>query len=121
MHLETYYGVYLGLCAGVIVWLGWTFHRSGSVVLRDAFQSAAVAQAITRLLDIGFYLVSVGYVAVTYCTFWHEIDSYPAAFESAVSKVGGFLLLLGFAHVVNLLVLALFRRRGAAANGAAGA
>jgi len=122
LYLATYYVLYLGLCAVLIAWLGRALHRSGAVVLQDAFGgNTMVALSVARLLDIGFYLVSVGYVAITYRTFWQLIDSYRSAIESAVGKAGGFMLLLGFAHVLNLLILAIFRRRGAAPNGTAGA
>lgn len=116
--LATYYVLYLGLCAGLIFWLGRTLHRTGSTFLNDAFAgNTSVVRAVAHLLDIGFYLVSIGYVAVTYRAFWQMIDSYSAALESVVAKVGGFMLMLGFAHLFNLLLLAIFRRRGSAASG----
>ena len=70
-----YYVVYLGACALLIAGLGWTFHRAGQVFLKDAFAgNTTLVDAVARLLDIGFYLVSVGYVALTYSTLVQGID-----------------------------------------------
>jgi hypothetical protein len=120
MYLEAYYASYLGLCAALIFWLGWTLHRAGSVFLSDAFGgNATLVRAVAHLLGVGFYLVSIGYVGVSYRTFWQQINSYEMVAQAVSANVGGFLLLLGFAHLFNLLLLAIFRRRGSAANGVA--
>lgn len=119
-YFVIYYWVYLGACALLIAGLGWTFHRAGKVFLKDAFaENTTLVDAVARLLDIGFYLVSVGYVVLTYST------NFPMADRSWLlkivsMKVGGLMLLLGVAHLFNLLLLALFRQRRAA-DSAAGA
>jgi hypothetical protein len=118
MYLEAYYATYLGLCAAVILWLGRTLHRAGIVFLNDTFAgNAPMVQAVGQLLDIGFYLVSIGYVALSYQPFWPQLNGYGIVIKEVIMKLGGFMLLLGFAHLFNLLLLALFRRRGGV-NGA---
>jgi hypothetical protein len=122
IYIEAYYWLYLGASAILIAALGWTFHRAGGVFLRDAFaENARLVDAVARLLDIGFYLVSVGYVAMTYSTLMTTIDlSWMLKIVSM--KIGGLMLLLGVAHLFNLLLLALFRqRRAPASTHAAGA
>jgi hypothetical protein len=120
-YLGTYYCVYLGACALLIAALGRIFHRAGRVFLKDAFAgNTTLVDAVARLLDIGFYLVSVGYVAISYSTEWPIID-YATLAKIAIAKVGGLMLLLGVAHLFNLLLLALFRQRRMAAASTAGA
>jgi hypothetical protein len=110
-HFVTYYCVYLGACALLIAGLGWTFHRAGGVFLKDAFVgNTTLVDAVARLLDIGFYLVSVGYVALTYSTYLPTMD-LSWVLKIVSWKVGGLMLLLGVAHLFNLLLLALFRQR----------
>jgi hypothetical protein len=118
----TYYCVYLGVCALLIAGLGWTFHRAGRVFLKDAFAgNTTLVDAVARLLDIGFYLVSVGYVAMTYSTYLPSMD-LGWLLRIVSWKAGGLMLLLGIAHLFNLLLLALFRqRRAPSAASAAGA
>ncbi|MGA3131545.1 MAG: hypothetical protein ABSD59_12135 [Terracidiphilus sp.] len=121
-HFGIYYCVYLRACALLIAGLGWTFHGAGRVFLKDAFAgNTTLVDAVTRLLDIGFYLVSVGYVALTYSTNFPTMD-LSWLLKIVSMKVGGLMLLLGIAHLFNLLLLALFRqRRTVSAPPAAGA
>jgi hypothetical protein len=114
--LVAYYVLYLGSCAGLIAWLSWTFHRSGSVFLREAFRGdQALVRSVTHLLDIGFYLVSLGYVALTWKPWGWPPDSGPSI-EMIVAKLGFFLLFMGALHLFNTFLLAVFRRRTLVAN-----
>lgn len=110
-YIDTYYCVYLCVCALLIAGLGRAFHRAGQVFLKDAFAgNTTLVDAVGRLLDIGFYLVSLGYVALTYSTILPTID-LSWLLKIVSMKIGGLMLLLGVAHLVNLLLLALFRQR----------
>jgi hypothetical protein len=114
-----YYAAYLSICVALILWLGRIFRRAGAVFLSDAFAgNAAVIRAVSQLLDLGFYLISLGYVGSSFRDY-DQLTGYGQVAQIVGEKVGGFLLLMGFTHLFNLLVLALFRRRGAAANPAA--
>jgi hypothetical protein len=121
-HLQAYYAVYLGACAAFIAALSWILHVAGRTFLNDAFAGNTIlVRTVQRLLDTGFYLVSLGYVALTYRTDW-PMDSYDTIAKIVSAKIGGFLLLLGVAHLFNMLLLALFRqRRAPGAAPAAGA
>jgi hypothetical protein len=113
MFLETYYAVYLGSCAVLIAALGLIFHRSGAVFLNNAFAgNHTLARAVGRLLDLGFYLLSLGYVGLT-CVFDSGIYSQAAMGKNIVGKIGGLLLLMGVGHMFNMVLLALFRSRSA--------
>lgn len=112
-HFVIYYCAYLGACALLIAGLGFTFHRAGGVFLKDAFAgNTTLVDAVARLLDIGFYLVSLGYVALTYSTYQPAMD-LGWVLRIVSWKIGGLMLLLGAAHLFNLLLLALFRQRRA--------
>lgn len=109
--LLIFYAVYLGGCAFLIAFLGRLLHRSGSDILQDAFgPNTPLARSVTRLLDVGFYLMSLGYVGATFMPFGTS-SNYGWMIEMALQKLGWFLLLLGPVHLFNLLLLALFRRR----------
>lgn len=110
-YLAAYYSIYPCTCAFLIIALQLILRRAGALFLHDAYSSnPAMAKAICRLLDVGYYLVSIGYVVMTV----HTNSYQPTAgelFETISMKLGFFLLLLGSLHVFNLLLLALFRRR----------
>jgi uncharacterized membrane protein YphA (DoxX/SURF4 family) len=119
MYLEAYYASYVGLCAAIILWLGWTFHRAGAVLLNDSFPgNPTLVSAVSHLLDVGFYLLSVGYVALWHQVRWEMMRSYEDVASAVLHRVGGLMLLLGFAHLFNLLLLAIFKRRSETAQAA---
>lgn len=114
--LEIYYGVYLGVSGLLIAGLSWVLRGMGRVFLSDAFSgNTTLVRAVARLMDIGFYLVSLGYVFISYQTMW-PINDFGTVARIASVKIGGLMLLLGIAHIFNLLLLALFRQRRAAAT-----
>jgi len=121
-YLDLYYCVYLGACTVLIAGLGWILHRTGRIFLSDAFAgNTTLVRAVSNLLDLGFYLLSVGYVGLSCATDWPMSD-YATVAKIAIRKAGGLLLILGVGHIFNLLVLALLRQRRASATApAAGA
>ena len=111
MYLVTYYATYLGISVVLIFWLGRILHRAGGVLLDEAFHDKpALVKAVANLLDIGFYMMSFGYVTAWAADYW-QITTYGQVAQAVSGKVGGLLLMLGCVHMFNLLLLALFRRR----------
>ncbi len=109
-YIAAYYAIYPFTCIFLIVALQIVLRRAGSLVLRDSYNSnPAFARAICRLLDIGYYLVCLGYVTMTVHT-TDILGTIGQLIETITVKLGFFLLLLGLLHVFNLLLLALFRR-----------
>ena len=119
-QMATYYLSYLTASAAIVFWLARTFHRFGSIFLREAFRGdESIVAALTHLLDIGFYLMTIGYVALT----WRGPGSgffpdYDWVAVTVVEKLGGFLIFVGCLHLFNLLLLAIFRRRTLGATSA---
>ena len=114
MYQTTYYISYLAICAALIFWLAHTLNRSGAIFLNEAFHgNALLVSSVGHLLNVGFYLLSFGYVALSIRVNWqiwpNENLMQVLGFE--LGEIGGFLLLLGIVHLFNLLLLAIFRRR----------
>jgi hypothetical protein len=113
MLLGIYYATYLGSCAVLIAVLAFVFHRSGAIFLNNAFAgNHTLARAVGTLLDMGFYLLSLGYVGLSCVVEW-TINDYTTLAKSVIGKIGGLLLLMGVGHTFNMLLLALFRQRSA--------
>lgn len=116
MYATEYYVLYGIACAALVAGLGRILRWAGDVFLKDAFRERPdLAQAVARLLDIGFYLVSVGYVSTTYRSWVYFTRPVDVA-DVLATKLGILLLLLGFLHVFNILVLAIFRGRQGAGH-----
>jgi len=110
-YLATYYLTFLGGSAVLIVCLGRLLHRSGLEFLQDAFPgNLKLSRAVSQLLDVGFYMMSIGYVCVSFRDSG-SVNSYLWEIEEGVQRLGGFLLTIGAVHLFNLLLLTLFRRR----------
>jgi len=111
MLTNMYYAIYLGGCAIVIAVLGIILHSSGAVYLNNAFAgNHTLARAVGRLMDVGFYLFSLGYVCLSSVQVW-GINDYGTLAKNVVGKIGGLLILIGVGHTFNMLLLALFRQR----------
>jgi hypothetical protein len=105
------YIAYLAICVPVVLFVGWTLHKNGRVFLIEIFEGKEdLADSINHLLIVGFYLASTGFVAKVL-----RLNSTPEntaeAIESLSSTVGLVLLVLGAAHIANLLLLSLARRK----------
>lgn len=108
--LPTYFG-YLVISITVTVWVARTLHRNGRAFLIDAFHGQeAIADSVNHLLVVGFYLINLGWIAMTLAT-RDYVGTPRAAIELLSSKVGTVLFLLGIMHFFNLYLFSRFRRR----------
>jgi hypothetical protein len=106
----TTYFVYLALSIGLTLWVGRTLHKNGRVFLVDVFRGRTdLADSVNHLLVVGFYLVNFGFVCWT-LKVGYAIRDTRASIEVLSAKIGVVLLVLGFMHFFNLLVLSSMRR-----------
>lgn len=111
-YLIAVYAVYAGVSVLLTVWLARTLSRNGEVFLDDVFlDNPRMAQAVNRLLVVGFYLLNLGYALITL-----KADiAWPSptqAIETLAAKLGALLLALGAMHFTNLYLFHRIRRRG---------
>ena len=108
--LPTYLG-YLTLSIAVTVWVARTLHRNGRAFLIDAFHGQEqLADSVNHLLVVGFYLINLGWIAMTLQT-RRDVSTARVAIELLSDKVGTVLFLLGIMHFFNLYLFSYFRRR----------
>lgn len=109
--LLTMYAFHAAISVGLTVWVGRTLSRHGRVFLLDVFAgNDALADAVNRLLLVGFYLLNLGYVSLTLRT-RDAIATSEAAVEMLSWKVGLVLVVLGAFHFLNMWVLSRARRK----------
>lgn len=110
MSIVLAYVIYLAAGIGLTAVVGRALARSGRALLLDVFGDGdALAEAVTRLLVVGFYLLSLGFVALT-MGMPDTIDSVGRGVQLLSVKIGELLLVLGAAHFANLGVLSRIRR-----------
>lgn len=114
MDIVGTYLLYLLISAGVTVVVGTGLARSGRAFLLDVFGgNDMLARAVSRLLVLGFYLLSLGFVTLTMRT-GGDIASARAGLQLLSVKIGEVLLVLGVLPLVMLAALARTRRRAQA-------
>ncbi|MQM24476.1 hypothetical protein [Glycomyces albidus] len=106
------YTAYLLVAVPLTVWVARTLGANGFHFIKDVFAGdEQLAQAVNRLLQVGFYLLNFGFVALWLRT-GDQIGTAREVFETVAVKIGAVLLVLGVLHVLNILVLNGFRKRG---------
>ncbi|MBU2694940.1 MULTISPECIES: hypothetical protein [Pimelobacter] len=102
--------VYLAITVPLTIWVASTLSRNGRVFLADVFQGdEGLADAVNRLLVVGFYLLNLGFVTLFVRS--GRIHDAEGLFDSLSVKVGVVLLTLGVLHFVNVYVFNRLRRR----------
>ena len=114
MDIVGTYLLYLLISTGLTVVVGTGLARSGRAFLLDVFGgNDTLARAVSRLLVLGFYLLSLGFVTLTMRT-GGDIASARAGLQLLSVKIGEVLLVLGVLPLVMLAALARTRRRAQA-------
>jgi Zn-dependent protease with chaperone function len=105
------YIAYLLVAIPLTVWVARTLGANGFHFIKDVFAGdAQLAQAVNKLLQVGFYLLNFGFVALWLRTAEPVADAR-GVFETVAVKIGAVLLVLGILHVLNVIVLNGFRKR----------
>jgi len=103
------YFIYIAASVLLTIWVGRTLYRNGRPFLVSVFKEDGLADSVNRLLVIGFYLVNFGAAAILI-----NIGGVPGGIaemlKQTVTRIGVVLLVLGFMHFNNLLVLHIIRR-----------
>ena len=108
--LTVVYLIYAVVSIGLTIWLARTLFKNGAVFLRDVFKDQPdLAQAVNRLLVVGFYLFNLGYACLLLRA--DPPATVTAAIETLAHKLGFLLLSLGAMHFFNMYLFHRIRRR----------
>jgi hypothetical protein len=111
MSIVVTYLVYLLVSVGLTVVVGQVLSRSGRLFLVDALGgSDRAARGITNLIVVCFYLISLGFVALTMRTSGDSVTARQAV-QLLATKIGEFLLLLAVLYLAGIVSLTRLRRR----------
>ena len=105
------YLAYLLISIPLTLGVATTLSRNGRVFLADVFAGDEdVAQAVNRLLVVGFYLLNLGFISL-YLRVGGEVVDLRGLVEELSVKIGVVALVIGVVHVGNVLVFSSVRRR----------
>lgn len=104
------YVAYLGICIGITIWVARILRRHGLLLLTAGRTGErTLAEALSHLLTVGFYLVNLGAIAF-YLKANNVVSNVEGAFEAASDKVGAILVVIGIMHFAIVGILTINRR-----------
>lgn len=104
------YAVYLVFTVYITVFVGRSFFRSGAVFLLDIFRGdTRLTQVCNRFLLTGYYLVNLGYAAVS-VNFWNETHTFTGLAEELSFRLGVIICGLAMLHYFNMYTLVRFNK-----------
>ena len=105
------YLAYLLVAVPLTIWVASTLSRNGRVFLVDVFEDKEdLADAVNKLLVVGFYLLNLGFVML-YLRSGEAVEDLTGLFETLSVKIGIVMLVLGVVHFFNVYVFNTIRRR----------
>jgi hypothetical protein len=105
------YLAYLLISVGLIVVVGQVLSRSGRLFLLDVLGgSDRAATGISTLIVVTFYLIGLGFVALTMRTSGDSITARQAI-QLLATKIGEVLLVLGALYLAGIVTLTRLRRK----------
>jgi hypothetical protein len=105
------YVLYLPLSIATTFYVARQLFNNGKIFLKDIFHGQEeLANAVNKLLLVGFYLLNIGYILLTLKENLYLKDER-GAFELLASKLGFIIIFLGVFHFANMLVFFRLRKR----------
>ncbi len=90
--------------------IGWSFYINGKHYLEQFFPNDIhLIGSINRFLLIGYYLLNLGYIAIS-IQFWKQIYTLANLIETLAQQSGEIILILALAHYFNLFWLSHFQQ-----------
>lgn len=105
------YLIYLLIAVPLTIWVARTLSRNGRIFLVDVFHgNDDYADAVNKLLVVGFYLVNLGFVTLFLRSGATVVDAR-GVFDQLSVKIGIVMLVLGALHLTNVWIFNAIRRR----------
>ena len=104
------YAAYAAVAVGLTAWLARTLFHNGTAFLHDVFEDRpALAEAVNRLLVVGFYMLNLGY-ALYILRAGKGLDAFQAV-QFLVNRLALLLVTLAGLHFLNVFVFWRIRSR----------
>lgn len=98
----TGYLIYLPITFYITFYVGGVLYRSGEAFLADIFEgNAALGHAYNTFLLTGYYLLNLGYAAVS-ITWWNTIETTGQLVNELALRLGVIIMALGIIHYFNM-------------------
>ncbi len=105
------YSIYLPLTYYITIVVGRICYKHGEIYLLGIINDHPdLVKTINKMLLIGYYLLNLGYAAIT-LSFWPELTNFGGLIGTIGVKLGQIILLLGLMHYNNMAVTYFISKR----------
>lgn len=105
------YCLYLPATFYITIVIGKDLNQQGAHFLLQTFSgNVELVQTVNKFLLIGYYLLNLGYAAVS-VNFFSQIDTWLMLIDELTFRLGIILMGLGCIHYFNLFVLTKFTKQ----------
>ena len=99
------YFIYLSLTIFIILKVGKICYKNGTVYVLELIPNhAAICQKINQVLLLGYYLLNIGYCAMTLIS-WQKITSLAQLIETIGIKTAIIIFIISLLHYFNIIIL----------------
>lgn len=99
------YIIFLIIISYIIIVVGKICYQNGNIFVVELIPNhAAFCKQINKMLLIGYYLVNIGYSAMTLAN-WESINSIQLLVEIIALKTATIVLILSLLHYLNIYIL----------------
>lgn len=104
------YLTYIPATFYITIVIGKDLNNRGALFLMQMFNNnEALVSTLNKFLLIGYYLINLGYAAIS-INFFHQITSWLMLAEELTFRIGLLLIGLGFMHYLNIFIFANFTK-----------
>ena len=99
------YIIYLGITILIILKVGKICYKNGNIFVSELIPNHAdLCQKINQILLLGYYLLNIGYCAMTLIS-WEKILSINQLIEVIALKTATIIFIISALHYSNIIVL----------------
>ncbi|MDQ8012540.1 MAG: hypothetical protein REI96_08835 [Flavobacterium nitrogenifigens] len=99
------YLVYLGITTFIILQVGKICYKNGNIYVADLIpHHAGICQKINQVLLLAYYLLNIGYCAMTLIS-WRKIVSSTQLIETICIKTAIIVFIISILHYLNILII----------------
>ena len=99
------YFIYLSITIFIILKVGKICYRNGNVYVSELIPNHAdICQKINQVLLLGYYLLNIGYCAMTLIS-WQKIISVTQFTEIICFKTAVIIFIISLLHYANIIII----------------
>ncbi|OIV43295.1 hypothetical protein [Flavobacterium johnsoniae] len=99
------YFIYLSITIFIILKVGKICYKNGNIYVAELIPNHAdLCQKINQVLLLGYYLLNIGYCAMTLIS-WQKIISSAQLIETIGTKTAIIVFIISVLHYLNIIIL----------------